>query len=71
MLLAPDTCPKVDVAICVDDPAEAHITSLYTHCARHLRCVGVAPIGVVLGVSKRGISVGNKDVGPINVVPHL
>ena len=29
------------------------------------------PVGVVLGVSKRGISVCNKDVGPVDVVPHL
>ena len=71
MLLAPDTCPEVNVAVRVNDPVEARVTLLYTCCARPLGCVGVAPVGVVLGVSEQGILVCNKDIGPVDVVPHL
>ena len=71
MLLAPDACPEVDVTISVDDLVEACILSFYTCSACPLRCASIVPVGVILGVSERGVLVHNEDVGPIDIIPHL
>ena len=71
MLLAPYACPEVNVAIRVNNAAEAHILLFYASCACLLRCMSIAPVGIILRIGKRGVSVRDENIGPVDVIPHL
>ena len=71
MLLAPDARPEVNIAISIDDPAEACILSYDACHARPLGCASVVPVSIILRVGEQGISVCDKDVGPVDIVLYL